>query len=70
MDIPAYLTKHRLSQKQFAEKIGVSPGAVWQWLNGYARMSGEKAEEIVQTTNGEIKQRDVWKYVVGKIKAA
>jgi DNA-binding transcriptional regulator YdaS (Cro superfamily) len=70
MDIPAYLAKHKLSQKQFGERIGVSAGAVWQWLNGYARMSGEKAEEIVRTTHGEITQRDLWKYLVGKIKAA
>lgn len=70
MDIPAYLLKRRLSQKQFADLIGVSPGAVWQWLNGYARMSGETAGEIVRTTKGEITQRDLWKYLVAKIRAA
>lgn len=65
MHIQAYLEKHRLSQAQFAEKIGVTQGAVWQWIqwldnpNKGTRMSAEKAKEIEDRTEGEITRHDL-----------
>lgn len=55
MDIAQYLDKHGLSQQQFADQIEVSPGLVWQWLNGRTRITAERAKDIERRTKGEIK---------------
>jgi DNA-binding transcriptional regulator YdaS (Cro superfamily) len=59
MDIRAYLDKHNLSQKQFADLIGVSQGAVWQWLHGLSKVSPKHFEIIEKRTHGEVTREDI-----------
>ena len=49
-----YLTKHKLSQKEFAELLGVSPPLVCQWLAGRRRPDLTHALEMEKATGGEI----------------
>ena len=58
MDIAAYLKKHGLTQKQFADKIGCTQGAVSQWLLG-AQPSAERAVEIEKKTDGQIQRHEL-----------
>ena len=70
MDIVAYLEKHGLSQEQFAGKIGVTQGAVWQWVNGMTRVSPARAKEIEEKTKGEIKRHDLRPDIFDRARAA
>ena len=58
MDIRAYLDKHKLSQKQFADQISVSQGLVWQWLNGITRVDPRHFKAIEKKTRGEVTRED------------
>lgn len=70
MDICAYMAKHDLSQEQFAKLIGVSQGAVWQWLNGRSQITGERAVEIEEKTAGEVRRQDLRPDLFAKARAA
>jgi len=59
MNIRAYLKKHDLSQDAFAQQIGVTQGAVWQWINSYSRVDARRAKDIEEKTNGEITRHDL-----------
>lgn len=59
MDIQSYLKKHRLSQEQFARKLEVTQGAVWQWINGRANVSPQMAKKIEKATRGQIKRHEL-----------
>jgi DNA-binding transcriptional regulator YdaS (Cro superfamily) len=59
MDIQSYLDKHSLTQDGFAEMIGVSQGAVWQWLNGRTKVSPKHFLEIERKTGGEVTREDL-----------
>lgn len=59
MNIPAYLEKHDLTQEQFAKKLGVSQGLVWQWINGETRVTPDRAKAIEKKTAGEITRQDL-----------
>lgn len=58
MDIKSYREKHGLSQKAFADKVGVSQGMVWQWESGETAVTLEKAKTIVRETAGEVTPHD------------
>lgn len=58
MKLDTYLRRERISQVEFAEKLGVTPGAVWQWCNGY-RMSAEKVLPIERATDGNVTRHDL-----------
>lgn len=47
--LAAYLRDNRLKQKDFAASIGVTPGAVSQWLSG-GRISLERVARIHELT--------------------
>jgi DNA-binding transcriptional regulator YdaS (Cro superfamily) len=59
MDIKTYLKRKKLSQKAFADKVGVTPGAVWQWLNGESKVSHRVARQIEEATDGEIQRAEL-----------
>lgn len=59
MNLQTYLEKHGLSQEQFAKQIGVTQGAVWQWLNGETRITAERAVEIERATKSEVSRHDL-----------
>lgn len=52
--IQVYMEKHKLSQEAFADRIGVSQGLVWQWLNGKTKITAERARDIEEITKGEL----------------
>lgn len=58
MHIRSYLDKHQLSQGEFARRVGVTQGAVWQWLNGL-EVSAKAAVKIEDATKGEINRADL-----------
>lgn len=51
--IARYLARHQLSQKQFADLLGVTQGAVSQWILG-GKISEDNRTEIMRVTNGEV----------------
>lgn len=57
MDIQRYLEKNKLSQEEFAQKMGVTQGAVWQWINW--GVSAERAVAIEKKTRGAITRQDL-----------
>ena len=59
MNIKAYLKKHEMSQADFAKKMAVTQGLVWQWLNGHTKVTAERAVEIERCTAGEITRHDL-----------
>ena len=65
MDIRTYLAKHGLSQEQFSEKMNVSQGLIWQWIQWQenpkkgTRITAERAVEIEKITDGEINRHDL-----------
>lgn len=57
--IKAYMRRHKLSQRQFADRLGISRGMVWQWLNGYSSVTAERAKQIEDVTGGAVKRSDI-----------
>lgn len=66
MTLTDYLQKHRLSQAQFAERLGVSQGMVWQWLAGRSRVTAERAVQIETATRKAVRARDLRPDLFGK----
>ena len=65
MDIGAYLETTGLTQEKFAELLDVTPGAVWQWLNGRTKVDPKRATEIERITGGKIKRHELRPDVFG-----
>lgn len=54
-----FLHENRLTQTEFGKAIGVSQGLVWQWMNGYAKVSAASAKKIELETKGKIRKSDL-----------
>lgn len=52
--ITAYLERHQMSQRAFAELLSVNPSAVSQWACGRTRMATEIAKLAEEKTGGEL----------------
>ena len=52
--IADYLASKGISQSEFARRVGVSPGLVWQWINNQTGITAEKAVAIERATDGEL----------------
>lgn len=59
MKLSDYLAARELSQQQFAEKLGVSQGLVYQWIAGRTPVAAQKAVLIEQRTDGEVTRKDL-----------
>lgn len=70
MNIRAYLRKHELTQEEFANRLGVSPGLVWQWINNRTRVTAEWAKEIEKETSGEVPRHELRRDIFDKQAAA
>lgn len=46
-------------QTHLAQKVGVTQGAVWKWLNGIKKVSPVNVVAIVSATNGEVKAHEI-----------
>lgn len=53
----AYMRRHKLTQQEFASRVGYSQAAVNQWVNGKRSMSIRTAEDLERRSEGEIKVR-------------
>lgn len=58
MKLSDYLDKKGISQVDFAKRVGVSPGAVWQWINGY-RIAAENVLPVEKATNGQVTRHEL-----------
>lgn len=59
MDIKTWLEKNRYSQADLAGMIGVTQGAVSQWLLGNIKLSAERAIAIERATKGEVTREEL-----------
>ena len=59
MKLRTYLKTEKLSQTDFAKQMGVTQGAVWQWMNGYCRVSAENVLPIERATNGKVSRHEL-----------
>lgn len=57
MRFATYVKNH--GQSEFARRLGVSQGLVWQWVNGRTRITAERAVQIESVTAGEITRHDL-----------
>jgi DNA-binding transcriptional regulator YdaS (Cro superfamily) len=57
--IRAYLKKNGLSQQAFADRLLVSQGLVWQWLDHRTEITARRAKQIEQATGGDILRADL-----------
>jgi DNA-binding transcriptional regulator YdaS (Cro superfamily) len=53
------LARADMSQAEFAKSLKVSPGLVWQWLNGVRPVSPEKILPICRVLEGHITPADL-----------
>lgn len=70
MNIQGYLRKHELTQEDFANRLGVSQGLVWQWINGRTRITAEWAKAIERDTKGEVTRHELRRDIFDKQAAA
>ena len=59
MDLRDYLSQHGLSQAAFGERLDVSQGLVWQWLNGRTKITPERAIEIEALTQQKVTRAEL-----------
>lgn len=64
--IADYLARKNLSQAEFARRVGVSEGLVWQWINGRTAITAEKAVAIERATEGELSREALRPDVFGE----
>lgn len=67
MKLADYLAKRQISQSTLAKLLGVTPGRVWQWLNG-EQVTPKHCPEIEKWSNREVTCEELndtvdWKYV-------
>lgn len=59
MKLTEYLAKEKISQKQFADRVGVTQSMVWQWLNKKRGIAAEKVIPIESATEGKVSRHDL-----------
>lgn len=65
MDIATYLKTADLTQEEFARRVGVSQGAVSQWLLGKIKPSPRRALDIERASEGAISRHELCPEVFG-----
>lgn len=60
MRLSDYLTKHKLSEDQFAELIGVNRSTVNRLKRTNQKPSEQTLAAIVRVTNGKVTANDFW----------
>lgn len=56
-----------LTQVQFAERMGVTPGAVCNWCSGKSKPKPERIQQIERITKGLVKFHDWFPPKSGKV---
>lgn len=57
--LATYLTKNRITQREFADRIGCSQSLISQWINGDVAMTGKWAIKIERETDREVKRQSL-----------
>jgi DNA-binding transcriptional regulator YdaS (Cro superfamily) len=58
MKLSRYLEETDTTQAEFASRLDVTQGRVWQWLNG-DRVPAERVLEIERATEGKVSRHDL-----------
>lgn len=59
MNLSDYLKRERLTQAQFAERVGAHPVTVNRWATGAAVPKRRQMQEIERATAGEVTPNDM-----------
>jgi DNA-binding transcriptional regulator YdaS (Cro superfamily) len=59
MQLQTFLKKGDLTQAELARRLKVTPGLVWQWLNGHRRIAAERVLSIENATDGKVTRHDL-----------
>jgi DNA-binding transcriptional regulator YdaS (Cro superfamily) len=59
MKLKKYLANAGIKQAAFAKKLGVSPGAVWQWINAYSKVDATNVLKIERATGGVVTRHEL-----------
>lgn len=59
MNLKTYLKRKRLTQAAFAKEVGVTQGAVWQWITDKQQISAEKAILVERATGGMVPRHEM-----------
>lgn len=75
MKLHDYLQSRRVTQTELADRLGITQGAVWQWLAGRKPVSAESCIAIERVTEGEVRCEDLrpdidWAVLRNSAKAA
>lgn len=54
-----YLSKHDVTQAELARRLDVTPGLIWQWLNGHRPIAAEQVIPLEVATNGHVSRHEV-----------
>lgn len=65
MHLADFLKERRLSQDEFAQRIGVSQGLVSQWVRGVTRVTLEHSLHIKKVTRNKVTPQDCADMYVG-----
>ena len=58
--IQEYLDRHKISQQQFAARLGVTQSLVSQWITGSTRITEDNGAKILLVTGGELTPQDLF----------
>lgn len=59
MKLKAYIDAGHMTQTKLAEILDVTPGMVWQWLNGHRKVDPKHAIPIEKATGGLVTRSEV-----------
>ena len=59
MDLKTYLEKSGATQAQLAERCGVTPSMVSQWISGHRPIAAEKVIPIELATDGLVRRHEL-----------
>jgi DNA-binding transcriptional regulator YdaS (Cro superfamily) len=65
MHLADFLKERRLSQDEFAQKLGVSQGLVSQWVRGVTRITLKQSLQIKRITRNKVTPEDCVDMYVG-----
>lgn len=59
MQLAEYLKETKVSQAEFARRLDVSPGLIWQWLNDHRPIAAEQVLPIEKATDGMVSRHEL-----------
>lgn len=59
MQLLQFLKSEGISQSEFARRLGVTQGLVWQWLDGRQRVTAENCVLIEAATAGAVTRAEL-----------